>query len=128
MREPVARFGMDVNFGNVRARLIRIVQAQDHVAIHRTRVVAELFLHREIPVRVKPVRIARRQEQSPRAVRSRGAALGFIEMIQRRSRAERELFSRAAEGWLGSSPSTKCGQGKFPLCERFCGQPSGTAF
>ena len=98
MREPVFGFRMNVDFGNTFFRASRVMNPHDQMTIHGESVVAELFLVRKIPVRVKPVRVARGEKQSPGVVRRRQWRGTFVEMIRRRGRAERKFFRRSAFG------------------------------
>ena len=71
VREPVARFRVDVNLPIRLAAGLVLVDAQHQMAVHGAGVVfLELFTG-QIPVRVKPVRVARGEQQPLRAIRFR---------------------------------------------------------
>src|SRR6185295_10968724 len=68
VREPVPRLGMDVNLAMRFAGDVVLVDAKHQMPVHRARVVALELFPREIPMSVKPVRVARRQQQLLRAI------------------------------------------------------------
>ena len=66
--EPIAGFGMNMNFADRLAANLIFVNAEDQMPIHREAVVFLELLAVEVPVRVKPPRITGGQQQALRSV------------------------------------------------------------
>jgi hypothetical protein len=98
VREPVARFRMNVNFANRMAFDLAGVNAQDEMAVGGARVELQLLLARQIPMRVKPVRVARGQKKFLCAVGLGQFGFRRFKMLRRRHGAERVFPAGAAGG------------------------------
>ncbi len=98
VREPVARLGMHVNFVERMAFQLVRVNPQNQVAVRGFHIQSGLLLARQIPLRVKPVRVARGQGKFLGAVGL--GQFGFRRFKMRRGRrgAEREFFAGTADG------------------------------
>src|ERR1035441_2999838 len=80
---------MNVNFANRMALNLAGVNAQDEMAGGGSRVELQLLLARQIPMRVKPVRVARGQKKFFRAVSFGQFGFRRFKMLRRRHGAER---------------------------------------
>ena len=66
--KPVARLGVNMDFGNCPGDSGADENAEDQMSVGRLPVATQLLFAREVPICVKPVRIARRQEKPASAV------------------------------------------------------------
>src|SRR6202142_3583319 len=89
---------MNVNFANRMALNLAGVNAHDEMAGGGTRVELQLLLARQIPMRVKPVRVARGQKKSFGAVSFGQSGLRCFKMLRRWHGAERVFPAGAAGG------------------------------
>ena len=89
---------MNVNFANRMAFNLAGVNAQDEMAVGGLRVELQLLLARQIPMRVKPVRVARGQKKFFGAVSFGQFGFRRFKMLRRRHGAERIFLAGAAGG------------------------------
>ena len=94
VREPVARFGVDVDFVKRMAFDFAGVNAEDQMAVRRLHVELQLLLARQVPVRVKPVRIARGQKKFFRAVGFGQFGLRRFKLLRGRRRDPARISAR----------------------------------
>ncbi len=97
VNEPMARFGMDVNFGDGLAARRFEVDANDEVAVARVGVVTALLIGGQIPMRVKPMRVARCEQKGFGTVGFGQLTFGR-EFFNRRCGAERVTLAGTADG------------------------------
>src|SRR5664280_1594532 len=89
---------MNVNFANRMALNLAGVNAEDEMAGGGSRVELQLLLARQIPMRVKPVRVARGQKKFFRAVSFGQFGFRYFKMLRWRHGAKRVLPAGAAGG------------------------------
>ena len=98
VREPVARFGMDVDFVKRMTFDLLRINPQHKMTVGGLRVQLQLLRLRQIPVRVKPVRVARGEKKFFRAIGFRQFGFSRRKRLRGRRRAERVFLARSADG------------------------------
>ena len=99
--KPMAGFGMDVNFVDRVTFEFMGINAQNQVAVGRTRIASDLLVPGQIPVRVQPVRIAGRQKQLARAIALGQFGLRRLKLLGGRHRTQGIFLTRTADWWRG---------------------------